>query len=93
MAPRAPYSPRVRRAARGKSYLVRETLNAFEEKLRPCGCLRIHRSMLVQSERIAELEPLSHGEYAVKLKDGRKLRSGRSCRDQLRAALHLEDRD
>jgi two-component system LytT family response regulator len=83
----------VRLHTRGKSYLVRETLNAFEEKLRPYGFLRIHRSTLLQSERIAEMEPLFHGEYAVKLRDGTKLRSGRSYRDQLRAALHLEDRD
>ena len=48
-------------------------------------------STLVQSQQIAELEPLFHGEYAVKLKDGTKLRSGRSYRDQLRAALHLEE--
>ena len=83
----------VRLHTRCKSYLVRETLNAFEERLCPYGFLRIHRSTLVQSERIAELEPLFHGEYAVKLKDGTTLRSGRSYRDQLRAALHLEDRD
>ena len=81
----------VRLHTRGKSYLVRDTLNVFEERLRPYGFLRIHRSTLAQSERIAELEPLFHGEYAVKLKDGTKLRSGRSYRDQLRAALHLED--
>ena len=79
----------VRIRARGTSYLVRETLNAFEAKLRPHGFLRIQRSTLVQSDRIAELEPLFHGEYAVKLKDGTKLTSGRSYRDQLRAALHL----
>jgi two-component system, LytTR family, response regulator len=81
----------IRLHARGKGYLVRETLNTFEEKLRPYGFLRIHRSTLVQSQQIAELEPLFHGEYAVKLKDGTKLRSGRSYRDQLRAALHLEE--
>lgn len=83
----------VRVHAGGRSYLVRETLNAFEEKLRPYGFLRIHRGTLAQSERIAELEPLFHGEYLVKLKGGTKLRSGRSYRDQLRAALRLDDRD
>jgi two-component system LytT family response regulator len=79
----------VRVRARGTSYLIRETLNAFEVKLRPHGFLRIQRSTLVQSDRIAELQPLFHGAYAVKLKDGTKLTSGRSYRDQLRAALHL----
>ena len=83
----------VRLHTRSKSYLVRETLNAFEERLRPYGFLRIHRSTIVHGERIAEVEPLFHGEYAVKLKDGTKLRSGRSYRDQLRVALHLEHQD
>jgi two-component system LytT family response regulator len=76
--------------ARGTSYLVRETLNAFEGRLRPHGFLRIHRGILVQSDRIAELQSLFHGEYSVKLKDGTKLTSGRSYRDQLRAALQLK---
>ena len=80
----------VRVRARGASYLIRETLNAFEARMRPHGFLRIHRSTLVQSDRIAELEPLFHGEYVVKLKDGTKLTSGRSYRDQMRAALRLE---
>ena len=81
----------VRLRTRSKNYLVRDTLNAFEEKLRPYGFLRIHRSTLVHSERIAELEPLFHGEFVVKLKDGTKLRSGRSYRDHVRTALQLED--
>jgi two-component system LytT family response regulator len=79
--------------ARGASHLIRETLNAFEARLRPHGFLRIHRGTLVQIERIAELQPLFHGEYAVRLKDGTKLTSGRSYRDQLRAALQLKDED
>ena len=45
----------------------------------------------MQSQQIAELEPLFHGKYAVKLNDGTKLQSGRSYRDQLRAALHFEE--
>ena len=83
----------VRVRARGATYLVRETLNAFEAKLRPHGFLRIQRSTLVQSDRIVELQPLFHGEYVVKLKDGTKLTSGRSYRDQLRAALQLRRDD
>ena len=83
----------VRVRARGTTYLIRETLNAFETKLRPHGFLRIHRSTLVQSDRIVELQPLFHGEYVVKLKDGTKLTSGRSYRDQMRAALQLKGDD
>jgi two-component system, LytTR family, response regulator len=83
----------VRVRARGATYLIRETLNAFEAKLRPHGFLRIQRGTLVQRDRIAELQPLFHGEYVVRLKDGTKLTSGRSYRDQMRAALQLKGDD
>jgi two-component system, LytTR family, response regulator len=83
----------VRVRARGTTHLIRETLNAFEAKLRPHGFLRIHRGTLVQSDRIAELQPLFHGEYVVRLKDGTKLTSGRSYRDQIRGALQLKSDD
>ena len=78
---------------RRTTYRIRDTLNAFEAELRSHGFLRIHRSTLVQAERIAELQPLFHGEYVVRLKDGTKLTSGRSYRDQVRAALQLKGDD
>jgi two-component system LytT family response regulator len=81
----------IRVWARGANYLLRETLSAYEQKLTPHGFLRIHRGTLVQSNRILELQPLFHGEYSVRLKDGTKLVSGRTYRDQLRVALGLRD--
>lgn len=81
----------VRIWARGANYLIRETLSAYEQKLTPHGFLRIHRGTLVQSNRILELQPLFHGEYSVRLKDGTKLVSGRTYRDQLRVALGLTE--
>lgn len=81
----------VRIWARGSNHLIRETLSTYEQKLAPHGFLRIHRGTLVQSNRILELQPLFHGEYSVRLKDGTKLVSGRTYRDQLRVALGLRD--
>ena len=83
----------VRIRARGTSFLVRQTLNGYEAKLRAHGFLRIHRGTLVQTDRIAELQPLFHGEYVVRLRDGTKLTSGRSYRDHLRVALQLKADD
>ena len=83
----------VRVRTRGTSFLVRETLSAYEAKLRAHGFLRIHRGTLVQTDRIAELQPLFHGEYVVRLKDGTKLTSGRSYRDHVRTALQLKPDD
>ena len=81
----------VRVRARGSDYLLRDTLTAFEARLKPPGFLRIHRRALVQTDRIIELQPLFHGEYSVKLRDGSKLVSGRTYRESVRAAFSLRD--
>ncbi len=50
--------------ARGKRYLLRESLASLEGRLAPSGFLRVHRSALVRVERIAELQrsgPASDG--------------------------------
>lgn len=70
-------------------HLVRDTLNALEARLDPRQFLRIHRSHLVRVDQIAEVQPLFAGEYAVVLRDGTRLTSGRTYRHKLRAALRL----
>ena len=79
----------VRAHAGAKSHLVRTTLSALEEKLDPARFLRVHRSLIVQLARIAEVEPLFAGEYVLFLKDGRRLTSGRTYRAALQEALRL----
>jgi two-component system, LytTR family, response regulator len=69
------------------SYLVRGTMSGLEAKLDPHKFLRIHRSVIVNLSRVKELQPLFHGEYAVKLHDGTQLTSGRSYRDKLQPLL------
>jgi two-component system, LytTR family, response regulator len=64
------------------AHLLRETMNAIEARL-PKEFLRINRSTIVNTERIKELQPLFHGEYAVILRDGTKLTLSRSHRDKL----------
>jgi len=70
-----------------QSYLLRETLHALEAQLDPARFLRIHRSTIVNLERIRELQPQSHGEYTVILQDGTQLRLSRSYRDKLHSLL------
>ena len=65
-----------------ESHLLRETMSSIESRL-PKQFLRISRSTIVNSERIKELQPLFHGEYAVILRDGTKLTLSRSHRDKL----------
>jgi len=69
----------------GKSvHLLRETMNSMEARLDPAKFLRISRSMIVNTERVKELHPLFHGDYALILHDGTKLNSSRNYRDQLK---------
>lgn len=64
------------------AHLLRETMTSIESRL-PKQFLRISRSTIVNTERIKELQPLFHGEYAVLLRDGTRLTLSRSHRDKL----------
>ena len=66
-----------------KAWLLRETINAAEARLTHSGFLRIHRSMLVNVNRVRELRPLSRGEYTVFLVDGTELKLSRNYRINL----------
>ena len=70
-----------------KSYLLRETISGIEAQLDPRHFVRIHRSAVVNINRIKELQPWSHGEYHVILHDGTQLTLSRSYRDNLQSAL------
>jgi len=65
------------------AHLLRETMNRLASKLDPDKFLRIHRSTLVNIERIKELQPLFSGDHVVILRDGRQLTLSRSYRDKM----------
>jgi two-component system LytT family response regulator len=69
--------------ARGRSFLVRMTMSELEERLDPIRFVRIHRSTIVNVDRVAEIQPAYHGEFQVVLQDGAKLRLSRRYRDRL----------
>ena len=70
-----------------ESHLVRQTLQSLESRLDPSRFLRIHRSTLVNVDRIRELHPLFHGDYVVKLWDGTELCLSRTYRERLTGLL------
>lgn len=70
-----------------KGHLLRETMNEMEAKLDPSKFLRIHRSTIVNIERIRELQEHFNGEYIVVLHDGTELKLSRSRREQLQKLL------
>jgi two-component system LytT family response regulator len=70
-----------------ESHLLRETINGLAAKLDPDKFLRIHRSTIINLERVKELQSWFHGDYVVILKDGTQLTSSRNFREQLHKLL------
>ncbi len=68
-----------------KTHLIRETMSDLEARLSPELFLRIHRSTIVNLDRIKALEPVSNGEYVLTLHDGTRLASSRSYRAGVQA--------
>jgi two-component system LytT family response regulator len=63
---------------------TRATISELETRLRPAGFLRVHRSYLVNTERIHRIEPWAGGEYVVVLRDGTKINTGRGYGEAIR---------
>ena len=66
-----------------ESHLFRETMNGMEGRLDPRRFVRIHRSRIVNTERIKELQPWFNGDYVVILRDGTRLTLSRGYREKL----------
>jgi two-component system LytT family response regulator len=69
------------------SHLLRETMNAIEGRLDPEKFFRIHRSRIVNIERVQEMQPWLNGEYAVVLRTGTRLTLSRGYREKLQERL------
>ncbi|MCA9743801.1 MAG: response regulator transcription factor [Deferribacteres bacterium] len=66
-----------------KKYLIRETMTRLEQRLDPAQFVRIHRSFFVNLDSIREMQPWSHGDYILILKNGEKLTVSRRYRERL----------
>lgn len=66
---------------------LRETMKRLEQQLDPARFVRIHRSTLVNVDRVKALQPYFRGEYVVVLQDGTSLKLSRGCKPLLEAAL------
>jgi two-component system, LytTR family, response regulator len=71
-----------------KAHLLREKMHDLEGRLDPAKFVRIHRSIIVNLDRIKELHPHLNGDYIVVLEDGRQLRLSRTRRENLEARLN-----
>jgi two-component system LytT family response regulator len=68
-------------------HMVRQTMSELESQLDPAKFLRVHRSAIVNLDRIRELQPWFHGDYRVILRDGTELTLTKSHREKLEAQL------
>jgi hypothetical protein len=76
--------------AASRRYKGRDRISEVESQLDSRRFVRIHRSTIVQIAKIREVQPLTHGDHAVVLRDGRVLRVARSRRQALGQALGIE---
>ena len=67
------------------THLVRGTLQSLEDRLPDVAFARIHRSTIVNLDRVRALHPWSHGDLQVELTDGTELRLSRRYRDRIEA--------
>ena len=77
----------VRLHVGAEGHLLRETMNSIESRLNPEIFFRIHRSHIVNIERIKELQPWFNGEYVVILRNGARLTLSRGYREKLQERL------
>ncbi|HEY6805397.1 MAG TPA: LytTR family DNA-binding domain-containing protein [Pyrinomonadaceae bacterium] len=73
----------VRLHVGNESHLLREGIAVIESQLDARKFLRVHRSHIVNIDRVKELQPWFNHEYRVVLHDGTKLILSRSCRKKL----------
>ncbi len=73
----------VKLSVSGQSYRMREAIGRIAQRLDSRQFIRIHRSTIVNVQRIKALEPVNGGEYIVILRDGKELSCSRGYRSGL----------
>jgi two-component system LytT family response regulator len=71
----------------GKTWLKQQTITSLEAQLDPQQFIRVHRSWIVNFERVTRIEPYSKDSRVAILADGTKVPVSRAGYDRLRALL------
>ncbi len=74
---------------RARPYLVHESLSSMADKLKPYGFIRIHRSVVVNTSAVEEIQPLPTGEYRLRVKGGKEYLVTRTYKHSLRDLAQL----
>lgn len=69
----------------GGTYMLRESISVMAEKLEPYGFIRIHRSTLVNTSFVEEIQPRSTGEYRLRVKGGKEFTVTRTYKKNLKS--------
>ena len=72
------------------SHLIRGNMNEMEAKLDPDKFMRIHRSTIVNLQRIREVQPWFHGHHRIVMTSGQELKFSRYQKSKLRQLLGKE---
>lgn len=67
------------------SYLLRASISTLAEKLRSYGFIRIHRSVLVNTSCVEEIQPCTTGEYLLRIRGGKEYTVTRTYKGNLRS--------
>lgn len=65
-----------------ESHLIRATMQSLETKLDPEKFVRVHRSVIVNVEKVKEIYPRSNGDQDLVLQNGQQLMLSRNYRDK-----------
>lgn len=69
------------------AHLLREPMHSLSARLDPSRFVRVHRSVIVRLDRVAEMQALSNRDAMLRMDDGTPLRVSRTYIDQLLAGL------
>ncbi|HEX3862158.1 MAG TPA: LytTR family DNA-binding domain-containing protein, partial [Stellaceae bacterium] len=68
-----------------KSYLIRATLAGEQTRLRPFGVRRVHRTRLVNFNRVVAVEPRPGGDFNLRMDNGEQIAGSRRYRDAVKS--------
>jgi two-component system, LytTR family, response regulator len=72
-----------------KSHMIRETMAELEKRLDPRRFVRVHRSWIVNVERIREIQPWFSGAFVMIMQGGKRLTSSRSFKENVEAIISV----
>lgn len=71
------------------SHMLRDCISKIEERLDPCGFVRIHRSVLVNPAFVESIEPRPTGDYLLRVKGGKEYTVTRAYKKNLKFFAEL----